>query len=212
MKIKEIHSLEIPDILVIKFQRFCDERGCFTELFRESVIEHNVDLKHLRGVRFVQANESFSRKGVVRGLHFQWNPYQGKLVRTIQGHMIDLILDVRKNSPTCGKIIAHDMPCRVEDDWGKWIYLPPGFAHGNIFLEDTMIQYFCTGEYSPECEARVTPLDKGLDWSMCEFGLHKKIREIFSGDIILSEKDRKGFGLNNWLSHENSEKFLYGKC
>ena len=110
MKILDVFDLAIPEVKVIRFGRFPDNRGYFSEQYRFSDFETGDALPFMRGVRFVQANESFSRAGTIRGLHFQWNPYMGKLVRTIRGHMIDVVLDVRKGSPTYGRIIAHDMP------------------------------------------------------------------------------------------------------
>src|SRR3989338_6935458 len=105
MKILEVKNLAIPEVKAIKFARFTDERGYFTETYRES------DFKPvIPSFKILQVNESHSQKGIIRGLHLQWNPYLGKLIRTIRGHMVDLVLDLRKNSPTYGKIIAYDMP------------------------------------------------------------------------------------------------------
>src|SRR5258708_101271 len=153
MNVLEVKALALPEIHVIRFGRFRDQRGYFTEHFRRSDLHTSPHTPFLKGVEFVQGNESFSWAGTVRGLHFQWNPYMGKLVRTLHGHMIDLVLDIRKGSPAFGKIIAYDMPTRKTDDFNEWIWVPPGFAHGNVFPEDTSIEYFCTGEYSPKCEA-----------------------------------------------------------
>jgi dTDP-4-dehydrorhamnose 3,5-epimerase len=188
MKIIEAKELAIKDIKIYKFSMFFDNRGYFTEPFRQSDIALNV----------VQMNESFSHQNVARGLHFQWNPYMGKLVRTIRGHMVDLVLDIRKNSPTFGKIITYDMP--ETTDYGEWIYVPPGFAHGNYFLEDTKIQYLCTGEYSPNCEYGIYMFDKEIDWSLADHPiLHK--------NPVLSEKDRNGHTLAEWVQHEGSKYF-----
>ena len=82
----------------------------------------------MKGVNFVQFNESFSRPNVVRGLHFQWNPFMGKLVRTVQGRMVDLFLDIRKGSPSYGKAAAYDMPSTPDKDYAEWIWIPPGFT------------------------------------------------------------------------------------
>ena len=106
MKIIEIKSLAIPDVKVIRFARFADHRGYFTESFRRNDFN---GLDFLKGLEFLQSNESFSKKETVRGLHFQWDPAMGKLVRTLNGHMIDMVMDIRKGSPTFGKIIAQEM-------------------------------------------------------------------------------------------------------
>ena len=128
MKILDVKSLAIPAIKVIRFQRFVDQRGYFTEQYRRSDFQTNEHTGFLRDVDFVQANESFSRTGTIRGLHFQWNPHMGKLVRTLRGHLIDVALDIRKGSPTFGNIIAYDMPVNGDEDFNEWIWVPPGFA------------------------------------------------------------------------------------
>ena len=99
----------------------------------------------------------------------------GKLVRTIRGHMIDVVLDIRKGSPTYGKIIAHDMPVQGDEDYAEWIWVPPGFAHGNTFPADTVIEYLCSGEYSPGNEAGISPVADDLDWSLCEPGTARPV-------------------------------------
>ncbi|MCX7991290.1 MAG: dTDP-4-dehydrorhamnose 3,5-epimerase family protein, partial [Proteobacteria bacterium] len=175
MKILEVLSLKIEDIKVIKFAKFKDDRGYFTEVFRQQDIE---GLDFLKGYKFYQANESYSKANVIRGLHFQWNPYMGKLVRTIRGRMIDLALDIRKNSPTFGKIIAYDMPAFTDREYSEWIWIPPGFAHGNIFTEETMIEYFCTGWWSPQTEAGINPFAEDIDWSLCDKGLKMIFEEV----------------------------------
>ena len=105
MKILDVKSLAISDIKVIRFGRFGDHRGFFAEHFRKSDFGTHPQLDFMAGVEFSQCNESFSRPGTIRGLHFQWNPYMGKLVRTLSGRMTDMVLDIRKGSPTFGKIL-----------------------------------------------------------------------------------------------------------
>ncbi len=207
MKIIDVFSLKIEDIKVIRFARFKDHRGYFSEIFRVQDIE---ELDFLKGYKFYQANESFSKENVIRGLHLQWNPYMGKLVRTIKGRMIDLALDIRKNSPTLGKIVAYDMPASTERDYSEWIWIPPGFAHGNIFTEETMIEYFCTGWWSPDTEAAISPLSDDIDWSFTATEIIKTFQNIKEKGALMSEKDRKAFSLKEWLSDERSQNFLYG--
>jgi dTDP-4-dehydrorhamnose 3,5-epimerase len=209
MKIIEIKSLAIPAIKVIKFARFCDHRGYFTEPFRKSDFFNHPEMGFMNGVEFVQANESFSKQDVIRGMHFQWNPYMGKLVRTITGRMVDLVLDIRKNSPTLGKIIAYDMPAQLDANYSQWIWVPPGFAHGNFFTEESMIEYFCSGEYSPGCEAGISPIAKDLDWSLCDQALKTEFDEIAHSTQLMTDKDKNGFSLQAWLADERSDNFLY---
>jgi len=209
MKILDVEQLQIPEIKVIRFARFRDERGYFTEHFRHSDFRTNPLTPFMEGIEFVQSNESFSKAGVVRGLHFQWNPYMGKLVRTLQGHMVDVVLDIRRGSPTFGKAIAYDMPSDMSKDFNEWIWIPPGFAHGNTFLADTSIEYFCSGEYSPGNEAGISPLAEDIDWSLCDRDLRKTFQEIASSTPLITDKDRDGLSVSAWERDERSDNFIY---
>ena len=208
MKILSVKQLEIPEIKVIWFARFRDERGYFTEHFRRNDFDTNSLTPFMRGVEFVQANESFSRASTIRGLHYQWNPYMGKLVRTLHGHMVDLVLDIRRGSPTFGKAIAYDMPSDGSEEFNEWIWVPPGFAHGNAFLEDTTIEYFCSGEYSPGNEAGISPLAEDIDWSLCDPHLKEVFCEIASSTRLMTDKDRNGLSVSAWERDERSENFV----
>lgn len=200
MKIASVQSLAIPEVKVVRFQRFKDHRGYFSETFRSS------DFLFIPDFRVVQANESFSLGGVCRGLHFQWNPYMGKLVRTVRGHMVDLVLDIRKGSPTLGKILAYDMPANHSGEFSEWIWVPPGFAHGNFFLEDTTIEYLCTGEHSPGCEAGICPTSKDIDWSL----VSQTMENLFLAHAkVMSPKDAAAPSLFKWLLDPRSEEFQY---
>jgi len=209
MKILDIKSLAISSIKVVTFARFLDSRGYFTEPYRKSDISNHPQMQFLKNVDFVQSNESFSRKGTIRGLHFQWNPYMGKLVRTLRGHMMDMVLDIRKGSPTFGKVLFYEMPNDPASGTSEWIWVPPGFAHGNFFLEDTVIEYFCTGEYSQGCEAGISPLAPDLNWDLCDINLRKKFDRIIQDGPIITDKDRNGHSLNAWQSDVRSENFIY---
>ncbi len=211
MNISAVEQLKIPEVKVIRFARFCDQRGYFTEHFRKRDLQTNSLTLFMEGVEFVQANESFSKAGTVRGLHFQWNPYMGKLVRTLYGHMVDLILDIRKGSPTFGKAIAYNMPSDRGKDFDEWIWVPPGFAHGNMFLEDTLIEYFCSGEYSPDYEAGISPLAQDIDWSMCDENLKEAFHEIASRTPLITNKDRKALSVSTWEKDGRSNNFIYAE-
>jgi dTDP-4-dehydrorhamnose 3,5-epimerase len=209
MKILQVSDLELSGIKVIRFGRYADHRGFFAEHFRKSDFMTHPQLSFIHGIEFYQGNESFSLPGTIRGLHFQWNPYMGKLVRTLSGRMIDLILDIRKGSPTFGKIIAYDMPADARAEFCEWIWLPPGFAHGNYFPEESHIEYFCSGEYSPNCEAGISPLTGDIDWSICNSELKKGFDTIASASPLMTEKDRHGFSLSSWLDNPNSSRFVF---
>ena len=211
MKLLAVKALEIDAIKVVRFARFCDHRGYFTEHYRKSDFCNHPDVAFMKDVSFVQCNESYSRKGTIRGLHFQWNPYMGKLVRTLMGRMVDIILDIRKGSPTFGQILLYDLPADSTADSSEWIWVPPGFAHGNFFTEDTMIEYFCSGEYSPGCEAGISPLAEDIDWSLCDPKLKALFDSIAATTNLITEKDRNGYSVAAWTGCEHSDNFIYGK-
>lgn len=212
MKILSVSALAIPDVKVVRFGRFADARGYFTEPFRRSDFDSHPDLGFLSGVALPQMNESWSRAGVVRGLHFQWNPFMGKLVRTVSGRMVDLFLDIRLGSPTFGHIAAYDMPAANDAPHSEWIWVPPGFAHGNFFTEPSRIEYLCSGEYSPGCEAGLSPLTQDLDWSLCPPVLKQEFDALVAAGPILSVKDHEGLTLTAWQADERSRQFIHGQC
>ena len=209
MKIEAVETLAIPELKVIRFGRYRDDRGYFTESYRLGDLSRHPDTAFLREVRFLQINESHSRAGVIRGLHFQWNPHMGKLVRAVRGRIVDLALDIRLGSPTLGKIVACDISADPGADHGEWIWVPPGFAHGFFCPTDGILEYLCSGEYSPGTEAGISPLAPDLDWSLCDRALKRAFDEIAAGEAILSEKDRDAFSMNGWLADERSANFTY---
>ncbi|MCS6914929.1 MAG: dTDP-4-dehydrorhamnose 3,5-epimerase family protein [Myxococcales bacterium] len=206
MKILSVTALPLPEVKVIRFARFCDHRGSFAEVWRRSDFQQHPDLAFLREVEFGQANESLSRPGTLRGLHFQWDPPMGKLVRTICGRMIDLVLDVRLGSPTFGHIVAHDMPAQPEQ--GEWIWVPPGFAHGNYFPSESIVEYFCTGHYNPECEASISPLSPDIHWDLCAPALRALIGEA-AASALVSDRDRAGMSVSAWQADPRARHFVW---
>ena len=204
MKITNVQTVAIEGVKLINFERFTDKRGFFTETFRVSDFINNELNFFPNGI--MQCNESYSRRNVLRGLHFQWNPNMGKLVRTISGHMVDLILDLRHGSPTQGKIMAFNMPSNSTDGNTSWIWVPEGCAHGNFFLEDSYIEYFCSGSYNGDCEAGVSPFAEDIDWSICD----SKLKNLFADlkdSFIATSKDINGLSVKQWLDREDSKNF-----
>jgi dTDP-4-dehydrorhamnose 3,5-epimerase len=212
MKILEVRGLSIPAVKIVRFARFKDHRGYFTEPYRRTDFEAHPGLAPLKDVRFVQANESYSKRSTLRGLHFQWNPYMGKLVRTLAGHMVDIVLDIRQGSPTFGRALLYDMPSAADQEWGEWIWVPPGFAHGNFFWQDTAIEYFCSGEYSPTCEAGISPLAADIDWSPCDRGLRQAFDDATKSSLLITDKDRNALSVAAWAADRRSDNFVYGQC
>jgi dTDP-4-dehydrorhamnose 3,5-epimerase len=211
MKIIDVISLAIPDVKVIKFGRFNDNRGYFTETLRNSDFQHHPGTSFMNGIKFLQINEAYSKAHTVRGLHFQWNPYMGKLVRVIKGRMIDVGLDIRKGSPNFGKIVGYELSADQSGDNNEWIWIPPGFAHGVIIIEESLVEYLCSGEYSPGCEAAISPLAKDIDWSLCDKGVKKTYDSIVPATKLMTDKDKNGNTLASWKAHKDSDNFIYGK-
>jgi dTDP-4-dehydrorhamnose 3,5-epimerase len=206
MKINSIFEAEIAGVKLIQFERFLDKRGYFSETFRDSdFLEKNLGIFPNS---ILQTNESYSRRNVLRGLHFQWNQPMGKLVRTITGHMVDLILDLRIGSPTQGKIMAFNMPIAPHDTTSNWIWVPEGCAHGNFFLEDSYIEYYCSASYNGNCESGVSPFATDIDWSICD----SKLKNLFfdmKDSFITTSKDLNGHSVESWMSSSDAENFKF---
>lgn len=182
----EIISTEIEEVKIIKPRVFCDDRGFFYETISVKNLEK-------QGINFsvIQENCAYSiKKGTIRGLHFQNNPKaQAKIVRCVKGSVMDYAIDLRKGSPTYLKHVK----VLLSEENKLQLYIPRGFAHGVISLEDdTMIEYFADNEYSPENDRSIRYCDPdiNIDWQIDE--------------LILSEKDK-----NAKLISESDCNFKY---
>ena len=166
----EIIKTIIPEVCIIKPKVFEDQRGYFFESFNKQVFK-----KNNLPTEFVQDNQSKSNKGVLRGLHLQLPPYaQGKLVRVIKGAVLDVAVDVRKNSATYGKYVAQELT----ESNKLMMWIPEGFAHGFLTLEDnTIFQYKCTNVYNKDAE-------RAIRWNDSDININWNIE-----NPILSEKD-----------------------
>ncbi|EAA6277997.1 TPA: dTDP-4-dehydrorhamnose 3,5-epimerase [Salmonella enterica subsp. enterica serovar Aberdeen] len=163
---------EIPDVLIFEPKVFSDERGFFMESFNQKVFEEAVGRK----IEFVQDNHSKSTKGVLRGLHYQVEPYaQGKLVRCIAGEVFDVAVDIRKDSETFGKWVG----VNISSENKRQLWIPEGFAHGFLVLSDSAdFLYKTSNYYSPIHE-------RGIVWNDPTININWPINI----DKILSEKD-----------------------
>lgn len=160
--------------MIIEPRKFNDSRGYFFESYNKKAFDEEV-----AKVEFVQDNESCSSRGVMRGLHFQLPPYtQAKLVRCVEGRVLDVALDLRKDSPTYGRHVAVELSAENH----RQFFIPEGFAHGFAVLsERAVFQYKCNNFYAPGHEGGISILDDtlGIDW------------QISPDEAILSEKDTK---------------------
>ena len=179
----------IPDVVIIEPKVNGDSRGYFVETFVSNKLEEFLGYK----INFCQDNESKSSKGVLRGLHYQLPPHaQTKLVRVISGRVLDVAVDIRKNSPTFGKYVAVELSGENK----KQLLIPRGFAHGFVVLEDdTVFAYKVDNYYSPECDRGIAFDDKNLniDWILNH------------NELNLSAKDTKQPKLN-----ETNDLFEFG--
>lgn len=170
MPFKIFKRLEIPDVILTEYVMFPDIRGFFTEMYkRTDFLANNIPYD------FVQVNLSYSKRGVVRGLHYQLKPMeQGKLVYVVIGKVYDVAVDIRRGSPWFGRYVG------VVLEPGKALWIPPGFAHGFQALEETYFLYLVTKEYSPQHE-------RCIKWNDPIIGVPWPIRN----NVTLSEKDMK---------------------
>ena len=165
---------EIPDVLILEPKVFGDERGFFLESYNKRV------LKDAAGIvqEFVQDNHSRSARNVLRGLHYQIRQPQGKLLRVVQGAIFDVVVDIRKSSPTFGKWVGFELS--AENKRVAWV--PEGFAHGFLVLSESAdVLYKATAYFAPESERTIAWNDPDLD-----------IAWPLQGAPVLSEKDRRG--------------------
>jgi len=171
----KVLTCDIAGLLVVEPKVFGDARGFFLETWnRRRYGEAGVDAD------FVQDNVSFSRRGILRGLHFQNPKPQGKLLQVLQGEVFDVAVDIRRSSPTFGK--WHGLILSAENK--RQFYIPPGFAHGFLVLSDTaLFHYKCTEFYSPQDELAIR-------WDDPDVGIAWPLKEP-----LISERDAKGLRL-----------------
>ena len=164
----------IEDVILIEPSQHGDDRGYFVETFRQDLLEETIGYK----INFVQDNESKSIKGVLRGLHYQLPPYtQAKLVRVIEGNVLDVAVDIRKSSPTFGQHVSLELTAQNKHQ----LFVPHGFAHGFVVLSDSAtFAYKVDNYYAPEHDRGIAFDDKELkiDW------------QLLAEELQLSDKDR----------------------
>lgn len=169
----EVVKTELEGVVILEPRLFKDDRGYFFESFSQREFDEKV-----RPVKFVQDNESKSVYGVLRGLHFQKPPFaQSKLVRVIQGAVLDVAVDIRVGSPTYGKHVAVELTAENH----RQLFIPRGFAHGfSVLTDEVVFQYKCDNFYAPQSEGAIAWNDPalGIDWRIPE------------ASVILSEKDK----------------------
>lgn len=187
----KLESRHLRDVAVLVPDIFQDSRGFFMETYREDQFE-----AHGLPYHFVQDNHSRSARGVVRGLHFQWDPPMGKLMRVTLGRAFLVAVDIRKDSPTFGKWVGIEASAENR----RQVWAPAGFARGFCVLSEfAEIQYKTTGRYNKEGESGILWNDPtvGIEWPLPV------------SEVKLSDKDKKAQTLSQWLDSPNSENFLY---
>lgn len=188
----EVIQTAIEGLVIIEPKIFKDARGYFFESFSQREFDEKV-----RKINFVQDNESMSGYGVMRGLHFQRPPFtQSKLVRCVKGRVLDVAVDIRKESPTYGRHVAVEL----SEENRRQFFVPRGFAHGFAVLSKTAVfQYKCDNFYTPEADSGISLQDEslGIDW------------RIPISHAILSEKDTKHLCLKDFDSPFDYRVNLY---
>jgi dTDP-4-dehydrorhamnose 3,5-epimerase len=184
-----VESTQLADVVVLLPRAYEDERGYFMEAFHAG---------HFRSLglpdHFPQDNQSRSRRGVIRGLHFQWDPPMGKLMRVTSGAAFLIAVDIRKGSPTLGKWVGIEASAENR----KQVWAPAGFARGFAVLSDyAEVLYKCTGTYNHAAES-------GIRWDDPQIGISWPV-----SSPVLSEKDRNAPTLAQWLASDNSDHFKY---
>lgn len=184
-----IEPSRMPGVQVLTARCFRDERG----FLLQSWVEKDLDAAAITS-DFKQAIQTSSRRGALRGLHFQWDPPMGKYVRCLHGAILDVVVDVRHGSPTLGDHIALELSARNH----RAIWVPPGLAHGTFALKDgTIVLYECTAEYCAGGQG-------GIRWNDPDLGINWP-------DIppIVSQKDQEAPGLREWLADPRSRQFTF---
>lgn len=187
----QLEAKYLNDVFVLVPEIFQDDRGFFMETWRrDQFLDIGLDLD------FVQDNHSRSARGVVRGLHFQWEPPMGKLMRVTRGTAFLVAVDIRKGSPTLGQWVGVE----ASEENRRQVWAPAGFARGFCVLSESAdIQYKCTGVYNKHGES-------GILWNDPAIGVEWPVREP-----VISEKDRKAQTLEQWLRSPESEYFQYSQ-
>ena len=185
-----IERTAIPEVLVVRPRLFPDERGWFAEIAQTDAFEA---LGEGLPTRFVQVNQSRSAHGVIRGLHFQWDPPQGKLMRVVAGRALMVAVDIRPGSPTLGRHVAVEGSA----DEPLLFWAPASFARGFCVLSDVAeIEYFCTAAYNPDAES-------GIRWNDPDIGIEWPV-----DNPSLSLKDAAAPSLAQWLRRPDAARLL----
>lgn len=171
----EFYKTEIDGVVKIRPHLYYDDRGLYKKYYEKYIFKENgIDRE------FTESSDLYSRKGALRGLHFQSEHAQAKLIHVIRGELFDVALDLRKDSPTFGKYHT-DL---LSEDKEEVLFIPAGFAHGFISLTDnTIFSYQCSGKYAPET-------DRGIIWNDPDLAIPWPLEEYGIKEIIATEKDR----------------------
>ncbi len=186
-----MQETDIPDLLLLQHEAFEDERGSFMELYRGDELARFGLPSH-----FVQLNHSRSKRNVVRGLHFQWDPPMGKLMHVIAGTVFLVAVDLRKGSPTLGRWLG--VEASAADRKRQQVWAPAGFGRGFCVLSEwAEVQYLCSGVYNRDGESGILwqDPDVGVEWPVA--------------DPILSSKDSTAQTLRQWLARPESDHFVF---
>lgn len=180
----ELIETSLNDAFIIKPHKFEDDRGIYEKNFEYNILKR-------KGITFniVESSDLYTKKGAIRGLHYQNGESQAKLVRVVYGKVFDVIIDLRKDSTTFGKTFS----IILESDTNMSLYIPRGFAHGFLALEDSIFAYYCDGKYEPlQCG--------GLLWNDAQLNIKWPLEKYGIKKLIISEKDKKWPSFKTYLN------------
>ena len=186
-----VERTAIPEVLIVRPTRFGDDRGWFAEVWQGGTF---AELGGGLPASFAQVNQSRSERGVIRGLHFQWDPPQGKLMRVVSGRAFMVAVDIRPGSPTVGQHVSLE----ASADEPVLFWAPASFARGFCVLSDVAeIEYFCTAPYNPAAES-------GIRWDDPAIGIEWPVDEP-----LVSAKDAEAGRLDDWLRRPEAQGFAF---
>jgi dTDP-4-dehydrorhamnose 3,5-epimerase len=188
-----VEETSLPEVLVVRPRRFGDDRGWFAEILQTGTFE---ELGGGLPTAFRQVNQSRSSRGVIRGLHFQWDPPQAKLMRVVRGRAFMVAVDIRPGSPTLGRVVTVE----ASDEEPVLFWAPASFARGFCALADvTEIEYFCTSPYNPAAES-------GIRWDDPALAIPWPVP---AAEALLSPKDAGAQTLDAWLARPEAQVFRH---
>lgn len=191
MIVKSVKNLDESKAKLFHCPCFFDKRGAFSELFKHSDFNRfiNPDLNNVFSIK--QINESFSIENTFRGLHYQTNQPQGKIIRCLKGKIIDFFLDIDPNSENYANIFSIELSEQINNEYYECLWLPPGYAHGFLAIKNAIVQYLCTEEWDLQTSKEVSIFSDDISWKYINIKHYELLMNLYkNSELILSDKDK----------------------